>query len=129
MNWQVLDVLMTQMDDIRTASALVRVNRFAPTVPPRMVREERQRRDTETRKRRLLDELASLQTEVGFADMFLSERDYRIDDRKSIVEWCYVEHEGETVFTGFEDEDGVPDMVDLTEYIPVLRRTGYWEEE
>ena len=129
MDWQVLEVLITRTDDIRVASVLARVCKFAPGIPPRMIREERQRRDTEMRKRRLLDELSSLQTEIGFADVFLSERDYHIDDRKSIVEWCYVEHEGETIFTGFVDEDGAPDFVDLTEYIPVLRRTGYWQEE
>lgn len=129
MDWQVLEVLMMHMDDIRVASALARVCKLAPGIPPRMIREELQCRDTEMRKRRLLDELSSLQTEIGFADMFLTERDYRIDDRKSIVEWCYVEREGETIFTGFVDEDGAPDMVDLTEYIPVLRSTGFWEEE
>ena len=128
MDWQVLEVLITRTDDIRVASALARVCKFAPKVPPRMIREERQRRDTEMRKRILLEELLSLQTEIGFADVFLSERDYRIDDRKSIVEWCYVEREGEIIFTGFVDEDGAPDMVDLTEYIPVLRSTGFWQE-
>ena len=129
MNWQVLEMLMMHMDDIRVASALARVCKFAPGIPPRIIREERQRRDTEMRKRCLLDELSSLEVEIGVADMFLSERDYCIDDRKSIVEWCHVEYVGPTVFTGFEDEDGVFDFTDLVEYIPVLRSTGFWQEE
>lgn len=115
MDWQVLEVLITRTDDIGVACALAQLNRFAPTVPPHIVREERQRRDrqrrdTETRKRRLLDELASLSRWED--DFILCER----IDKWSIVGWRYVD--GEDL-----DEDG-----DLwTRYIPALRRTGFWD--
>ena len=126
MEWLILDVLMTHLDDIRTASALSRVGKIAPPIPPRLVREERERRDTVERHVEVMGELHTLQRPIGFADMFLTERDYVVDDRTSIREWCRVEHEGEVMFSGFVHEDGAPDLLDLTEYIPVLRGIGFW---
>ena len=114
-------------DDIGVASALARLTRSAPQIPPRLEKDERERRLTQTRKRHLLSELTSLRTELGLADLLLTERDYRIDDRKSIIEWCVLENEGEVMWDG-TDVDGEPDLIDLTEYRPVLRNTGFWDE-
>ena len=120
MDWQVLDVLTTMADDIRIASALAQLNRFAPTITPQMVKEEHQRRDTGMRKRLVLDELTYLQTNGIF---FFSERDHRIDDETSIVKW----YNEDIIYTGFMDEDGVP-VFDHTS-VPLLKRTGYWDNE
>ena len=127
MNWQIIDVLMSHLDDIRDASALARLNRDAPSIHTGMKKKELERRDTVRRKSLLLTELRALEEEVDFADFFLTERDGQIDDRRSIIRWCRVENEGEILYTEIMDEDGVPDVIDLTEFIPVLRRTGFWQ--
>jgi len=66
-------------------------------------------------------ELRRLQKGFEMADVFWCERDRRVRET-SVVRW---HRAGDLpIFTGQYDEDGVPDLVDVS--VPLLRATGTW---
>jgi len=121
MRWEVLSVVAEHADDLSVAAALACVCVDAPAVHPRLVREELGRRATRRRGMVVHTELRRLQKGFEMADVFWCERDRRVRET-SVVRW---HRAGDLpIFTGQYDEDGVPDLVDVS--VPLLRATGTW---
>ena len=127
MDWCIIEVLMTHMDDIKTASKLACLNKSSPSLPPFLIKEEHKRRDTARRKHRLLNEVRELWRDELDIDLLIDE--FGINEvgpqiiDSSITEWCVVHKvnfaEGEILHI-----DDVLNARD--EYTSVLRRTGVW---
>lgn len=120
MRWEVLSVVAEHTDDLCVAAALACVCVGAPAVHPRLVREELERRETRRRRVDVHYELRRLEKGFEMADVFWCERDRRVRET-SVVRW---HRAGDPIFTGQYDEDGVPDVVDVS--VPLLRATGTW---